>query len=147
MSFIRSLKVKNLEFILGGVFVVYLVLGMDMPEFIAIYVDTLIGKLALICWVVFMFLNTSPALAGLSLFVAIDLVRRASKATGFDALMQFSPSNKKRTAQMESYNTVPYTLEQEIISEIPTNPRGGGSLFDPEYSPSVLDAGYDVSVF
>jgi hypothetical protein len=146
MSIIRSLKVKNLEFLLGCVFVVYLVLGLDMPEPIATYVDTIFGKIVLFCAVIFMFFNVSPALAGLALFVAVDIVRRSSNATGFDALLRFSPSSEKRDSQMESYNKIPFTLEQEIISGIPIN-QVGGSVFPPKYKPVIADTEFNISKF
>jgi hypothetical protein len=147
MSIISSFKkVKNLEFLLGCVFIVYLVLGLDMPEPIATWVDTILGKIVLFTSVIFMFLNMSPALAGLALFVAVDIVRRASKTTGFDALRRFSPSSKKRDSHMESYNKVPYTLEQEIISKIPIN-SSGGSMFSPKYKPVFANTEFNVSNF
>jgi hypothetical protein len=147
MSIMRSLKkVKNLEFILGCVFIVYLVLGLDMPEPIANYIDTIFGKIALFVAVTFMFLNVSPALACLALLVAFDIVRRASNTTGFDALLRFSPSSKKRDSHMESYNKVPYTLEQEIISKIPIN-SSGGNMFPPKYKSVVAETEFNTSKF
>ena len=100
------------QLVLLVLFVVYLVMGYDTPEPIAGLVDTLVGKIVIFIVVIYMFLHSNPILAVLSLFVAFDLIRRSSAATGISALQKYAPTEQKKMSQFNAYNQFPYTLEQ-----------------------------------
>lgn len=134
MAFLSNVKLKNGEAILGIAFIVYLVLGLDIPEPAANIIDTVPGKIAMFAGVVYLFMNTHAALACLALLVAFDVVRRASNATGHDALYRFSPSEKKKAEHIASYNHTPYTLEQEMVDKMKIK-KVGRSIVSPEYNP------------
>ena len=88
-------KKENMgELALAILLIVYLVLGFRTPDAIAGMVDTLVGKIVLFVIVIFLFLHANPLLAVLALFVAFDLMRRSSVATGIDALQKFAPSEE-----------------------------------------------------
>lgn len=106
------------ELVLGVVFIIYLILGFKTPEPVASMVDSIIGKIVIFIGVVYMFMNVNPILAVLSLFVAFDLIRRSSVATGIDALQRFAPSEKKKSSQFSAFNQFPYTLEQEMVKKM-----------------------------
>ena len=132
------------ELALAILLIVYLVLGFRTPDAIAGMVDTLVGKIVMFVIVIFLFLHVNPLLAVLALFVAFDLMRRSSVATGIDALQKFAPSEEKRTSQFTAYNQFPYTLEQEVVAKMAPMVSAGSSLTQASYKP-MLDNLYDAS--
>lgn len=138
-------KKENMgELALAILFIVYLILGFKTPDAIAGMVDSMIGKVVMFVVVVYMFLHANPLLAVLALFVAVDLVRGASVATGIDALKKFAPSEEKRSTQFTAYNQFPYTLEQEVVAKMAPMVKAGSSLTQASYKP-MLDNLYDAS--
>ena len=138
-------KKENMgELALAILLIVYLVLGFRTPDAIAGMVDTLVGKIVMFVIVIFLFLHANPLLAVLALFVAFDLMRRSSVATGIDALQKFAPSEEKRTSQFTAYNQFPYTLEQEVVAKMAPMVSAGSSLTQASYKP-MLENLYDAS--
>ena len=132
------------ELVLALVFIIYLILGLKTPEPIANLIDTLVGKVVLVLIVIYMFMHVHPVLAVLSLFVAFDLLRRASLATGLDALQKYAPSEEKKMSQFTAFNQFPYTLEQEVVAKMAPIVRSGSSLSSASYKP-LLDNLHDAS--
>ena len=144
-SFSSLLKnVSQGELVLAIVFIIYLILGLKTPEPIANLIDTLVGKVVLVLIVIYMFMHVHPVLAVLSLFVAFDLLRRSSLATGLDALQKYAPSEEKKMSQFNAYNQFPYTLEQEMVAKMAPAKSSGFSLSQASYKP-LLENLYDAS--
>jgi hypothetical protein len=125
-------------------FIVYLILGLKTPEPIANIIDTLVGKIVIILIVIYLFMHANPILAVLAIFVAFDLIRRSSAATGIDALKKYAPSEEKKTSQFTAFNQFPYTLEQELVAKMAPIMKSGSSLTQASYKP-LLDNLYDAS--
>jgi hypothetical protein len=125
-------------------FIIYLVMGYKTPEPIANIVDTLLGKIVIFIMVIIMFMHANPILAVLSLFVAFDLIRRSSSATGIDALKKYLPTEEKRSSQFTAFNQFPYTLEQEVVKKMAPLVQNGYSLSKASYMP-MLENLYDAS--
>ena len=85
------------QLILSILFIIYLILGFKTPKSIAKVVDSVIGKTIIFFIVVYMFIYSNPILAVLSLFVAFDLIRRSTMATGSYAMQMYMPSEVKKT--------------------------------------------------
>lgn len=132
------------ELALAILLIVYLVLGFRTPDAVAGMVDSLVGKIVMFVVVIYLFLHANPLLAVLALFVAFDLMRRSSVATGIDALQKFAPSEEKRSSQFTAYNQFPYTLEQEVVAKMAPMVSAGSSLTQASYKP-LLDNLYDAS--
>lgn len=132
------------ELALAILLIVYLVLGFRTPDAVAGMVDSLVGKIVMFVVVIYLFLHANPLLAVLALFVAFDLMRRSSVATGIDALQKFAPSEEKRSSQFTAYNQFPYTLEQEVVAKMAPMVSAGSSLTQASYKP-MLDNLYDAS--
>ena len=111
-------KEKMGELLLLILFILYLIMGYPTPEPVANVIDTIPGKVVLFILVVYLFVYSNPLLAVLSLFVAFDLIRRSSNATGLDALKKYEPSEEKKSSQFTAYNQFPYTLEQEVVKKM-----------------------------
>lgn len=132
------------ELVLVILFIVYLILGLKTPEPIANIIDTLVGKIVIILIVIYLFMHAHPILAVLALFVAFDLIRRSSAATGIDALKKYAPSEEKKFSQFTAFNQFPYTLEQEVVAKMAPIMKSGSSLTQASYKP-LLDNLYDAS--
>ena len=132
------------ELVLAILFIIYLIMGYRTPQPIANLVDTLVGKIAILLIVIYLFMNTHPILAVLALLVGFDLIRRSSVATGIDALQKFAPSEEKKASQFSAYNQFPYTLEQEVVAKMAPVMKSGSSISKASYKP-LLDNNYDAS--
>jgi hypothetical protein len=113
-------KTPSLEKVLCAVFVCYILLGLNMPEHVADYVDTIGGKFVIGAIVLYLFKYTHPITACLALFTAFMVLINASNMTGNDALARFIPSNARQSRQMAMFNlgAFPYTLEEEVVSNL-----------------------------
>ena len=144
-SFSSLFKKEHMsELVLIVFFIIYLILGLKTPEPIANLIDTLVGKIVILIIVLYLFMNANPILAVLSLFVAFDLIRRSSLATGIDALKKYAPSEEKKMTQFTAYNQFPYTLEQEVVKKMAPIVQSGSSMTKASYKP-LLDNLYDAS--
>ena len=144
-SFSSLFKKEHMsELVLVIFFIIYLILGLKTPEPIANLIDTLVGKITILIIVLYLFMNANPILAVLSLFVAFDLIRRSSLATGIDALKKYAPSEEKKMTQFTAYNQFPYTLEQEVVAKMAPVSKSGFSLTQATYKP-LLENLYDAA--
>jgi hypothetical protein len=129
-------KKENIsQLALAILFIIYLIMGYKTPEPVANVIDTLVGKIALFILVIYMFTHVNPILAVLALFVAFDLIRRSSVATGIDALKRYAPSEEKKSSQFTAFNQFPYTLEQEVVSKMAPAKNSGSAITKPTFKP------------
>ncbi len=140
----KSGKFYGVEIVLIILFIIYLVLGLKTPEPIANIIDTLAGKIAIFMIVIYLFMYANPFLAILALFVAFDLIRRSSMATGIDALKKYAPSEEKKLSQFTAFNQFPYTLEQEVVAKMAPIAHSGSSINQSSYKP-LLDNLHNAS--
>jgi hypothetical protein len=132
------------ELLLSILFIIYLIMGYKTPDPVANAVDTMVGKIVILMLVVYLFMHSNTILAVLSLFVAFDLIRRSSAATGIDALRQYEPTEVKKSSQFTALNQFPYTLEQEVVKKMAPIVGGGSSMSKASYSP-ILEDLHDAS--
>jgi hypothetical protein len=138
-SFLDLFKKENMsQLVLIILFIIYLIMGYSTPQPIAEMIDTIAGKIVILLVVVYLFMKCNPILAVLFLFVAFDLIRRSSVATGSDALARFAPCEEKKSSQFSAFNQFPYTLEQEVVKKMAPIINTGTVLTKPTYKP-VLD--------
>ena len=144
-SFTDLFKKEHMgQLLLVILFIIYLIMGYRTPQPIAQAVDTLVGKIIIFIVVIYLFMNANPVLAVISLFVAFDLIRRSSVATGSDALLRYTPCEEQKSSQFSAFNQFPYTLEQEVVKKMAPIVQSGVSLTKASYKP-VLDNLYGAS--
>ena len=137
-GFSELFKKENMsQLSLAILFIIYLIMGYKTPEPLANVVDTLVGKIVIFIMVIVIFMNANPILAVLSLFVAFDLMRRSSAATGIDALKMYLPTEEKKSSQFTAFNQYPYTLEQEVVKKMAPIVQSGSSLTKASYMPTL----------
>jgi hypothetical protein len=117
LSLPESLKSFSIyEMIWLFVFIIYIVFPIEAPFEIAQYLDSALGMAIIFCITVYLFLYTNPVLGILFIFVAYEILRRSSAVTGRVAIMQYTPSEPKRQAEMVAMNPPEQkTLEEEVV--------------------------------
>ena len=108
--------------ILIGLFIFYLVLGVNPPVALAEIIDTNIGKIIIASSALCLFAYSNPVLGVLGLFVAFELIRRSSVATGSAAIELFYPTENKKWIGIPKMREFPYTLEQEMVKKMTARP-------------------------
>ena len=116
-SFFKSLS--PLELSLMVVFVFYLVMPIQTPDFLAGSVDSPLGMLSIFIVTIYLFFYSHPILAILYVFVAYELLRRSSQTTGRVAMVQYVPSQIKKDIRLQAMNPPPKeTLEEEVVEQM-----------------------------
>ena len=128
--------------VLTLLFVIYLILGLNTPKPIAQIIDTLVGKIVVILLAIYLFIYTNPILGVIGFFVAYDLIRRSSVATGNFGIDNYLPTEETKQAKMSSYNQYPYTLEQEMVKKMV--PAVSKDMSQASYEPMMNDT-YDAA--
>lgn len=108
------------QLVLSILFVIYLVMGFQMPENVAELIDTSFGKIIVAIIALMLFAYSNPVLGILSLLVAYQLIKGASIKTGMAGLEEFYPTEAKKWSPFTSTNQFPYTLEQEVVKNMTT---------------------------
>lgn len=145
-SFNNLLKKENVgQVILSILFIVYLIMGYSTPAPIAHIIDTLLGKAVVILVALLLVMYFNPILAVLGIFVAFQLIRQSTIATGTYGMQYYLPTEEKKYSAMTEYNQFPYTLEQEVVKKMaPVNRSGLLATDDFTFNP-VLDDLHDAA--
>ena len=144
-SFKSLFRKENMgQLVLGILFIIYIIMGYDMPESIATMVDTMAGKIIVVIIALSLFAYANPVIAILGLYVAYIIITRSSMATGSVALEKYMPSEEKKMSEFSAYNQFPYTLEQEVVKKMA--PINKSSFLDePATFKPMLENLYDAS--
>jgi len=145
-TFTNLFKKENVgQVVLILLFIVYLIMGYQTPEPLASAIDTIYGKVIIILIAISLFLYANPVLGVLGFFVAFDLIRRSTMATGTYALEKYMPTEEKKATNLSYYNQFPYTLEQEVVKKMAPAKSGPDLMGSaPSYTP-ILDNLYDAA--
>jgi len=112
---------KNMpQLVLSVLFVLYLVMGYQLPESVAVMVDSTIGKIVVVVVALMLFAYSNPVLGILALLVAYHLIKGASVKTGMAGLEEYYPTEAKKWSPFTPENQFPYTLEQEVVKKMTT---------------------------
>ena len=128
---------------LSVLFVIYLVMGYQMPEGVATMVDSPMGKIAVVLVALMLFAYSNPVLGVLALLVAYQMIKSASVKTGMAGLDEYYPTEQKKWTPFSPAHQFPYTLEQEVVKNMTTQ------KFNTEYVKAsfrpTLDDTHDAS--
>jgi len=109
------------------IFVIYLVMDIYPPEMLASYLDTSIGMVGILLVTLYVFMNYNPILGVVFLFVAYEIVRRSARVNNRVPMVQYTPSQSKKDAELAEMNPAPPTsLEEEVVDKMA--PGGKSSL-------------------
>lgn len=125
-TFLKSVSVPKilksltqLEMVLLIVFIVYIVLPIQTPNFIAGSVDSPLGMLVIFIVTVYLFFNVNPIVAVVYVFVAYELIRRSSNKPGRVNIVNYTPSQTIKNAEMKEMNPPKKSsLEEEVVEKM-----------------------------
>ena len=99
------------ELVLSVLFVLYLVMGLKVPDGVATIIDSTIGKIVVILIALMLFAYSNPVLGVLALLVAYQLIKSASVKTGMAGLEEYYPTEAKKWSPFTPIHQFPYTLQ------------------------------------
>lgn len=128
---------KNMpEAVLASLFIIYLVLGLQMPYSLASLIDTSIGKITVVVIALMLFAYANPILGVLGLLVAYQIIKGSSIRTGMAALEQYAPTEEQKWTPFTAAHQFPYTLEQEVVKNMTTQ-KFNSSYVKAPYRPAL----------
>lgn len=117
--FTSLLEKRNIgQLFLTILFILYLILGFQMPAPVANTIDTLPGKIGVTVVALLLFAYSNPVLGVLGLLVAYEIVKKSAETTGSAALEMYYPTEEKKWSPFTPAHQFPYTLEQEIVKKM-----------------------------
>ncbi len=111
-SFDNLISGNPQQLILGIIFVFYILLNVQTPEFLAGAIDNIFGKVLVVAIAAVIFIKTNPVIGVLGLVVAYQMIKTASVTTGTYALKHYLPSEQSKFKEMQSFNTEHIQAEQ-----------------------------------
>ena len=131
------------ELVLISLFVLYLVMGYQMPEQAARIIDSTIGKILIVLVALMLFGYSNPILGILALLVAYHLIKSSSVKTGMAGLEEYYPTEEKKWSPFTPAHQFPYTLEQEMVKKMAPQ-KFNTNYVKATYKPT-LDETYDAA--
>ena len=126
---------KNLNtYVLAGLLSLFIVFDIQIPDIVANLVNNFIGKIVIII-VSLSLLNTHPMVGSLGIIAAYFLIKRSERNNSV-MVDRFVPSEKKKSVELQRYNTDSISLEETVIkNQIPfsrnrKNLSGGAEPLD-----------------
>ena len=126
MDHLKDLRQKkNMhQLLLFIVFLIYLIFGVETPKNLANMIDTPYGMIIIILISIALFCVTNPILGFTGFVVAYELIRRAGKSSGNQALQQYVTTESVKSGQMRSFNNdvnnnkLYSSLEEQVVSNM-----------------------------
>ena len=85
----KLLEKRNMsQLVLVILFIIYLILGLKMPDSVANVIDSSVGKIVVCLIALLLFGYSNPILGVLGIMVAYQLIKSSSEKTGMAALEQ-----------------------------------------------------------
>ena len=100
---------KPSQLILGIIFVIYILLNVQTPLFLASAIDNIFGKVLVVAIAAVIFTQSNPVIGVLALVVAYQVIKTASVTTGTYAMKHYLPSEASKMSEMRSFNVDPVT--------------------------------------
>jgi len=142
-SFNTLISQKPSQLVLGIFFILYILLQINTPAFVASYVDTMYGKIVIVILAALVFMKTNPVIGILGLIVAYQIIKTATITTGTYAMQHYLPSEEIKMADMEKFNQDRGSLEEEMVDKMaPLVIHNGDSNLN--YKP-ILDDHHDAA--
>ena len=134
-------SLSTLEIGILILFVIYLIFDIYPTESMAQYIDTPIGMASILIITLYMFVSFSPILGVIALFVAYEVIRRSAKINNRVAMIQYTPTQERKNAELKEMNPVQATtLEEEMVATMaPIGQSNMSSYQTSEFKPVAQD--------
>ena len=141
LSFMDSLT--NVETAVIVMLISYLALPIQLPDMFANMVDSPMGTIGIFILSVYLFFNANALVAVLFVFVAYEMFRRSSNATGKAAMIKYTPTQARKDDKMKKMNPVKtVSLEEEVVNEMAPVGKSDVSVFTTStYKPVAENVG------
>ena len=146
MQYIDNLLEKRnmSQLMLVVLFIIYLVMGLNIPDPLANIIDSQFGKIVIALVALMLFGYSNPILGVLGIMVAYHLIKSSSEKTGIAALEKYYPTEEKKWSPFTPIHQFPYTLEQEVVKQMASQ-KFNASYVKAPYRP-MLDDTHDASL-
>ena len=115
-------KIMNAEnrpvLILDALFVLYILFDIGTPIALAKIVDTTIGKIITMLFVLIVFYAADPIAGILALLVAYSIITRSSRITGSIYRQPEHEAEEIKMQMLSEHNSFPRTLEEDVITDM-----------------------------
>lgn len=113
-----KLNASPLEVVVFVIFILYLLVPMKIPLFLANMINNPIGMLVIVLVTIYLLLNVHPILGVLSIIVAYELIRR-SKDKKVKHVRFEQPTQSNKDMQMKKMNPPKsQSLEENVIEKM-----------------------------
>lgn len=131
---------SQLEIVLLVIFILYIVLPIQTPGFLAGAIDSSLGMLSIFIITVYLFFHVNPILAVVYIFVAYELLRRSANKTGGVTLLQYTPTQARKDSELKAMNPPrAETLEEQIVEKMAPIGHSDPSIFTSSSYKPVSD--------
>jgi hypothetical protein len=135
---------KNMpQLVLSVLFILYLVMGLQIPDSVASVIDSTVGKIVIVVVALLLFAYSNPILGVLALLVAYHMIKGASIKTGMAGLEAYYPTEQKKWSPFTPTHQFPYTLEQEVVKNMTTQ-KFNATYVKAPFKPVIEDT-YDAA--
>lgn len=104
---------KPSQLILGIIFVIYILLNVQTPAFLATGIDNIFGKVLVVAIAAVIFMKSNPVVGVLGFVVAYQLIKTASITTGTYGMQHYLSSETSKLSEMSAFNP-------ETVKALPT---------------------------
>ena len=139
---------SQLEILLLVIFILYIVLPIQTPDFLAGAINSSLGMLFIFIITVYLFFHVNPILAVVYIFVAYELLRRSGNKVGNVTILQYTPTQAKKDAELKAMNSVKAeTLEEQIVQKMAPIGHSDPSVFTSSSYKPIADNIKNASMY
>ena len=139
---------SQLEILLLVIFILYIVLPIQTPDFLAGAINSSLGMLFIFIITVYLFFHVNPILAVVYIFVAYELLRRSGNKVGNVTILQYTPTQAKKDAELKAMNPVKAeTLEEQIVQKMAPIGHSDPSVFTSSSYKPIADNIKNASMY
>jgi uncharacterized membrane protein (DUF485 family) len=139
---------SQLEILLLVIFILYIVLPIQTPDFLAGAINSSLGMLFIFIVTVYLFFHVNPILAVVYIFVAYELLRRSGNKVGNVTLLQYTPTQAKKDAELKAMNPAKAeTLEEQIVQKMAPIGHSDPSVFTSSSYKPIADNIKNASMY
>ena len=122
----KILQIENqYAIILDCIFILYILLDLHTPIWLANFIDTGVGGLVLIIISILIFIGAGPIAGILAFISSYVLVMRSSQTTGSSIYRKQSNAEEIKLQNLARYNPEPKSLEvamvHKMVPKVPSN--------------------------
>tara|TARA_B100001057_G_scaffold85822_1_gene81661 strand:- start:1461 stop:1913 length:453 start_codon:yes stop_codon:yes gene_type:complete len=139
--------ISGAQWLLTALLAAFIFTGVRVPDEVRSAANSSAGAVVVIVIALATFLNTNIIVGVLTLVAAYELLRRSRDPLDIGDAAQNVPSEAAKVADFEKYNSMPSTLEQEMVQRMAPLVKHGpapGAHYQPTLTPqnSAAPLGY-----